>query len=180
MWIFKPLLTLILYIHILDSKYEAYIYIWLLVNIEMKLYSKSILSSKLPLPSACFLLSRWTDQEGWYFELLSADMCRGAKLIRALSPRQRAFPEYWHSAGIMTVPLPPVASPRDTFSASPLPSCSLYLGPQGPSCPSQVGIFGCWVLCPPRTALISILLSRMESGLWCIGLPSPGPIPQWV
>lgn len=54
MWIFKPLLALILYINVFDNIYEAYIYIHFLFNIEMKLYSKNILSTKLPLPSAYF------------------------------------------------------------------------------------------------------------------------------
>lgn len=114
MWIFKPLLTLMLCINVLDSKYEACIYLGFVVNIEMKLYSESILSTKLPLPSACFFLPQWTDGEGWCFKLLPAGLCSGV-----------SSPGLWVLArqNALTLPIPlPVACLCNRPSASPLAS----------------------------------------------------------
>ena len=87
------------------------------------------------------------------------------QLVRALSQGQRSFPEYAHGAGTLTAPLLPVASACDRFSVSLLPSHSLQAvtqdtpGPRSTSCPSRVRIYGCCVLCRPRTTLISTLCS---------------------
>lgn len=162
MWIFKPLLTLILCIHVLDSKYGACVYIWLLVNIEMKLYSKRILSTKLPLPSACFFPSRGTDGQSWHFKLLSTLICLGTNssglrvLTRDLSPNIGTARALWW---LPYCQWPPCATA--SLLSAPivfLTGCNPgYARPQTPSCPSQVGINGCWVPCPPppQTALIS-------------------------
>lgn len=76
--VYKPLLASVLCINI-DTIYEPHVYICFLFNIEMKWWSKSILSTKLPLPSA-FFLSQRTDGERWCFKLLSAVVCSAASM----------------------------------------------------------------------------------------------------
>lgn len=184
MWIFKPLLTLILCIHVLDSKYGACVYIWLLVNIEMKLYSKRILSTKLPLPSACFFPSRGTDGQSWHFKLLSTLICLGTNssglrvLTRDLSPNIGTARALWW---LPYCQWPPCATA--SLLSAPivfLTGCNPgYARPQTPSCPSQVGINGCWVPCPPPPRLLLSPLPAQQNGVWPLrGTPSiPGPTP---
>lgn len=76
--VYKPLLASVLCINI-DTIYEPHVYICFLFNIEMKWWSKSILFTKLPLPSA-FFLSQRTDGERWCFKLLSAVVCSAASM----------------------------------------------------------------------------------------------------
>lgn len=177
---FKPLLTLILSINILHSIYEACIYICFLFNIEMKLYNTSILSTKLPLPSACPFLSLWPDRESWYFKLLSAIICGATSmsgpwvLARKLSPHV-GLTESAPTAPLLPVPLSSCHRPcrvqtLDTPEPKPLLLVSSY--------PSQVGTHSCRVPCPSDCSALHSLLSRQSLGsdAWTL-LPGPWTSP---